>query len=125
MIFSFLAKKRETITTDFSNWYHNDVFMKLNPSMYKLEWERNWKIVEHVQEALTCCGIKGASDFQEYNHLNAADAAKLRMTCVVETKSNKGDNSIQRPEFYDSGCQDMLESEADSYIVEDFKHFKL
>ena len=49
---SFLSKKREAITTDFANWYQNEVFLKLNPSLNRDSWSDNWKIVEHVQEAL-------------------------------------------------------------------------
>ena len=155
---SFLSKKREAITTDFANWYQNEVFLKLNPSLNRDSWSDNWKIVEHVQEALRrvfissdtmilisvtdipklstcfvtninvvniislktslrCCGFEGASDFQELSMLTANDAQKLRMTCVQETVSSKGDNSIQRPEFFEAGCHEKLISQADGYIV--------
>lgn len=49
--------------------------------------------------------------------LTANDAQKLRMTCVQETVSSKGDNSIQRPEFFEAGCHEKLISQADGYIV--------
>ena len=117
VIFSFLSKKRETITTEFAGWYNREVFFKLDRTMFPNEWEKNWEIVEHVQESLSCCGIRGASDFQEYNHLTPIDAQQLRMTCIIESEANDSSNDIQRPEFYGVGCHDVLVAEADKYII--------
>ena len=50
VIFSFLSKKRDTITREFADWYNREVFFKLDRSMFPNEWEKNWEIVEHVQD---------------------------------------------------------------------------
>ena len=114
-VFSFLTRKKEDIVNNFAEWYNSDVFLKLDHATYKLEWSKNWKIVEHVQESLQCCGIKGPEDFQEMGVLGPKDAEKLRNTCI-ETAATKG-GEIQRPNYFKLGCFDALTEELDKYIV--------
>lgn len=114
-VFSFLTKKKEDILNQFAEWYHRDVFLKLDHEAFPSVWIKNWKIVEHVQESLHCCGISGSSDFQEMGILATKDAEKLRNTCIQTGQTKAGE--IQRPIFFELGCHDALTTEGEKYIV--------
>ena len=114
-VFSFLLKNREDLLEQFADWYNRDVFLKLDHKSHPNVWIKNWKIVEHVQESLKCCGIKGSGDFQELGILDTKDAEKLRITCMETSQSKVGE--IQRPNYFETGCHEALISEGDKYIV--------
>ena len=102
-IFNIKSRNKSDILSAFADWYHSEVFLKLDHDVHPTDWKKNWKIVEHMQESLKCCGIDGSSDFQEMGIFKAVnDAEKLRATGLETVQAKSGE--IQRPVYYELGC---------------------
>ena len=68
--------------------------MRLDQTKAPTVWQKNRKIVEHVQEALHCCGLQSDSDFQEYHVVSAKDAEQLRATCILKNGNRDGEIQV-------------------------------
>ncbi|XP_037035111.1 23 kDa integral membrane protein [Bradysia coprophila] len=72
---------------------------------------------DNVQQKLQCCGINGASDWQDFSRNHTIRASCCRPNHIDGTKDCKNGAALFQHRYYQDGCLPKLKSKIDSNAV--------